>query len=53
MLGLNPEYELYLRQHDGGIIETVLYALPLGGNAQRGKKGEMTDYSHAPWVDPR
>lgn len=25
---LNPGYELYLRQHDGGIIETVLYALP-------------------------
>jgi FkbM family methyltransferase len=25
---LNPDYELYLRQHDGGIIETVLYALP-------------------------
>ena len=22
----NPKYELYLRQHDGGIIETVLYA---------------------------
>jgi FkbM family methyltransferase len=25
---LSPRYELYLRQHDGGIIETVLYALP-------------------------
>lgn len=25
---LNPDYEFYLRQHDGGIIETVLYALP-------------------------
>lgn len=24
----DPGYELYLRQHDGGIIETVLYALP-------------------------
>ncbi len=23
---LNPKYKLYLRQHDGGIIETVLYA---------------------------
>jgi FkbM family methyltransferase len=23
----SPDYELYLRQHDGGIIETVLYAL--------------------------
>ena len=23
----NPDYRLYLRQHDGGIIETVLYAL--------------------------
>jgi FkbM family methyltransferase len=25
---LSPRYDLYLRQHDGGIIETVLYALP-------------------------
>jgi len=25
---LDPGYRLYLRQHDGGIIETVLYALP-------------------------
>jgi FkbM family methyltransferase len=25
--GLNADYDLYLRQHDGGIIETVLYAL--------------------------
>jgi FkbM family methyltransferase len=23
---LNPNYDLYLRQHDGGVIETVLYA---------------------------
>ena len=23
---LNPSYRLYLRQHDGGVIETVLYA---------------------------
>ena len=28
VLELNAGYELYLRQHDGGIIETVLYALP-------------------------
>ena len=27
VLDLNPNYQLYLRQHDGGIIETVLYAL--------------------------
>ena len=27
VLGLNSDYRLYLRQHDGGIIETVLYAL--------------------------
>jgi FkbM family methyltransferase len=27
VLELNPDYQLYLRQHDGGIIETVLYAL--------------------------
>jgi FkbM family methyltransferase len=27
VLELDPSYELYLRQHDGGIIETVLYAL--------------------------
>jgi FkbM family methyltransferase len=25
---LNADYRLYLRQHDGGVIETVLYALP-------------------------
>jgi FkbM family methyltransferase len=25
---LNPNYRFYLRQHDGGIIETVLYACP-------------------------
>ena len=25
---LEPSYRLYLRQHDGGLIETVLYALP-------------------------
>jgi len=25
---LNPDYCLYLRQHDGGVIETVLYACP-------------------------
>jgi FkbM family methyltransferase len=24
---LSPHYELYLRQHDGGVIETVLYAI--------------------------
>jgi FkbM family methyltransferase len=24
----SPAYDLYLRQHDGGVIETVLYALP-------------------------
>jgi FkbM family methyltransferase len=28
VLELNPDYRLYFRQHDGGIIETVLYALP-------------------------
>lgn len=26
---LAPGYEFYLRQHDGGVIETVLYALPV------------------------
>jgi FkbM family methyltransferase len=31
VLELNPNYRLYLRQHDGGIIETVLYALPAQG----------------------
>lgn len=25
---LRPDYKLYLRQHDGGVIETVLYAVP-------------------------
>ena len=38
VLELNPDYELYLRQHDGGIIETVLYALP----ALRGVSGRRT-----------
>ena len=28
---LSPAYDLYLRQHDGGVIETVLYALPSPG----------------------
>ena len=28
VLELDAGYRLYLRQHDGGIIETVLYALP-------------------------
>ena len=31
VLELNSDYRLYLRQHDGGIIETVLYALPSQG----------------------
>lgn len=35
VLELEPDYRLYLRQHDGGIIETVLYALP--SNAPRQK----------------
>ncbi len=26
--GLVPDYRIYFRQHDGGIIETVTYALP-------------------------
>lgn len=25
---IDPSYRLYLRQHDGGVIETVLYAVP-------------------------
>jgi FkbM family methyltransferase len=25
---LRPDYRLYFRQHDGGVIETVLYAIP-------------------------
>ncbi len=25
---LSPQYQLFLRQHDGGVIETVLYAVP-------------------------
>jgi hypothetical protein len=24
---LRPDYRLYFRQHDGGVIETVLYAI--------------------------
>ncbi|MCA9463971.1 MAG: FkbM family methyltransferase [Nitrospira sp.] len=27
VIDLRPDYKLYMRQHDGGIIETVLYAL--------------------------
>jgi FkbM family methyltransferase len=33
---LSSEYELYLRQHDGGIIETVLYALRRSDHAPAG-----------------
>ena len=33
VLELDPDYRLYLRQHDGGIIETVLYALPSAQSA--------------------
>ena len=33
VLELNPDYRLYFRQHDGGIIETVLYALPSAASA--------------------
>lgn len=29
---LSEDYGLYLRQHDGGVIETVLYALPRSPN---------------------
>jgi len=32
---LSPDYELYFRQHDGGIIETVLYALPRSRDGRR------------------
>ena len=37
VLELNPDYRLYLRQHDGGIIETVLYALPSPKNASNSR----------------
>ena len=36
ILELSSDYELYLRQHDGGIIETVLYALPRSEEASTG-----------------
>ena len=32
---LSPGYDLYLRQHDGGIIETVLYAIYRAKGIQR------------------
>lgn len=32
---LRSDYKLYLRQHDGGIIETVLYAIAPRGEATR------------------
>ena len=38
VLALNPDYELYLRQHDGGIIETVLYALCPRATEHRSRK---------------
>lgn len=39
ILEMHSEYELYLRQHDGGIIETVLYALPRSDGRQREHRG--------------
>ena len=41
VLELNSGYELYLRQHDGGIIETVLYALPSRQATSRTRMGEQ------------
>ena len=38
VLELNPDYRLYVRQHDGGIIETVLYALPSAASASSSDK---------------
>jgi len=38
VLELVPDYRLYLRQHDGGIIETVLYALPPAASASSSKR---------------
>jgi FkbM family methyltransferase len=38
VLELVPDYRLYLRQHDGGIIETVLYALPPAASASSGRR---------------
>ncbi len=38
VLELVPDYRLYLRQHDGGIIETVLYALPSAASASSGRR---------------
>jgi FkbM family methyltransferase len=35
VLEICRDYELYLRQHDGGIIETVLYALPRSKSASK------------------
>jgi FkbM family methyltransferase len=35
VLELVPDYRLYLRQHDGGIIETVLYALPPASSSKK------------------
>ena len=41
VLELNSGYELYLRQHDGGIIETVLYALSSRQATPRTRMGEQ------------
>jgi len=35
---LVPDYRLYLRQHDGGIIETVLYALSPAASASGSRR---------------
>ncbi len=37
ILEIDPNYRLYLRQHDGGIIETVLYALPSACDGANGR----------------
>jgi FkbM family methyltransferase len=34
VLEMSPDYQLYLRQHAGGIIETVLYCFPRSGRVQ-------------------
>lgn len=40
---LNERYKLYLRQHDGGVIETVIYALPDTDNYRNSQPKQKTD----------
>jgi FkbM family methyltransferase len=48
-----PGYKLYLRQHCGGLVETVLYALPVAEARAEPAAGaeSITNFRNAEWVD--